>query len=372
MRGLLLAALAAPLLVFIAVDISMAQRRGAPTARPMPPLAETVSRQPITRFRARTEEERRQVLRTLNVSVRSAALGPSFVLTPRNPYIAGRGALATLATHFNAYFDTTGFHLAQEHHSSVSFHLIGMHGRRAAGDCAVSGADGVPFAIIGASTPQSIVQNGRLQFVTPPIAQGAEISIRPSLPVQAVTPQWIFTGCEFTLLGTAQGGPAQPVLSRAQGRIARTVDARLATLRRVGAERVRPGDLGPSFSVTPRDPFVPGRGFLMTNRTDFDSEAGATGRFDGYYNAGSAFFLVIEGLANNKLLVDCAVVGTINSPTLWDFHIGLSDTPAGQAFLYDGFVSFVTPQLNGTATITLQNSQAHWRLTGCEITPLPG
>jgi hypothetical protein len=372
MRGLLLAALAAPLLVFIAVDISMAQRRGAATARPMPPLAETVSRQPITRFRARTEEERREVLRELNVSVRSGALGPSFVLTPRNPYVAGRGALSTDATHFSAFFDTTGFHLSQESHSSVSFHLIGVNGRRAAGDCVVSGANGVPFVITGASTPQSVVQNGRLQFVTPPIAQGAEIRIRPNLPVQAVTPHWIFTGCEFTLLGAAQGGSAQPVQSRAQAGIARTVDARLATLRRVGAERVRPGDLGPSFSLTPRDPFVPGRGFFMTNRTDLDSEAGATGRFDGYYNAGSAFFLVVEGLANNKLLVDCAVAGIYNSPTLWDFHIGLSDVPAGQAYLYDGFVSFVTPRLHGTATITLQNSQAHWRLTGCEITPLPG
>ena len=155
---------------------------------------------------------------------------------------------------------------------------------------------------------------------------------------------------------------------------ARPVEARVGTLNRLGAMRVRSGDLDPSFSVTPINPIASGRGFLMTNNMYHESEFDSTGYVLGI-DPDSAVFIQVQNLDHKRLLVDCSVTFT---QTAMDFYIGLNSPPAGQAALHDGLVSFLTPPIDGGAIITIRPpegahwSQLYWQLTGCELTPIPG
>ena len=165
---------------------------------------QALARAPITRFRPRSEADRMGALSLLQIHINSEALGPSFALTPRAPFVANRGVLSTGRTHFNASFDTTGFHAAHDDGSSFTFHLYGLNANRVLTDCAISGVDGQAFNILvktpgQADDAQSITaQNGRVYFATHPLSGGADILFNfyhdPS------GGQWIFTGCEFTLL----------------------------------------------------------------------------------------------------------------------------------------------------------------------------
>jgi hypothetical protein len=173
--------------------------------------------------------------------------------------------------------------------------------------------------------------------------------------------------------------PREPALAREQPPAhrfrARAVEARLATLQRLGATRVRSGELDPSFSVTPLNAIVSGRGFLMTHDMYFESEFDVTGYVLGIDHA-SSVFIQVENLNHKRVLVDCTVSNPSN--IMMEFYVGLGDTPAGQASLQNGLVSFLTQPIDGGALITLRPtaathwSQLHWQLTGCELTPLPG
>jgi hypothetical protein len=197
MRGWLVLVVLA--IVCIAPPRAALAQRGE-DARTLQALART----PITRFRPRSDADRLDALSLLQIHINSEALGPSFVLTPRTPFVANRGALSTARTHFNASFDTTGFHAAIEDGSGLTFHLFGLNANRVLADCAMSGVNGQAFSIIVKSPGQPddsqsiIAQNGRIYFATHPLSGGADILFNfyhdPS------DGQWIFTGCEFTLL----------------------------------------------------------------------------------------------------------------------------------------------------------------------------
>jgi hypothetical protein len=208
MRGLLLAAIAAPLFL-LAISSAPAQQRERYPARVFPPTIENVAGQPIVRFRPRSDRERRRVLGALRVPNVTLMSGEqqSFALTPRNPLIAGRGALSTERTGFAPTFDTTGLHSARGFQSGLTFHIINLNNNRLLVDCAVSYADGVPFAMwvsdmdaSGVGDQQSVAQNGRISFVTHVIAHEVFVHIGPVSHSIPNTQVWLFTGCEFTTL----------------------------------------------------------------------------------------------------------------------------------------------------------------------------
>jgi hypothetical protein len=155
---------------------------------------------------------------------------------------------------------------------------------------------------------------------------------------------------------------------------ARPVDARLATVRRLGATRVMSGNLGQSFSLTPRDAYVAGRGFLQTLDTSVDATVAPTGAIYAFNS--SRVFIQLEGLNHARVLIDCAV-SVVGDSTYMDFFVGVSNTPAAHVDPYQGVVSFLTPPIDGGALITLKSSVpssglVYWTVTGCEMTPMPG
>lgn len=153
---------------------------------------------------------------------------------------------------------------------------------------------------------------------------------------------------------------------------ARSVDARLATMRRLGATRVMSGNLGASFSLTPRNAYVAGRGFLQTLDTSVDATVAPTGAI--YAFTSSRVFIQLEGLNHARVLIDCTVSITGDN-TYVDYYIGFSNTPAAHVNLYQGVASFLTPPIDGGALITLKPATTglvYWTVTGCEMTPMPG
>lgn len=204
MRGLLFAAAVASVLVAAPTGATFAQGRERETASALPPSMQSVAQTSITRFRTRADNDRRRLLRTLDVIAFSEVLPPSFSLTPRQPYVAGRGALSTGFTDFDAHFDTTGLHIGDAQDSSLNLDLVGLNNNRMLIDCAISGADGAAFNMfIGQIGQEVVAQNGRVSFVTHPIAQSAKIYVSIDLSPSTSSLNWVFTGCELTPLPPA-------------------------------------------------------------------------------------------------------------------------------------------------------------------------
>ncbi len=168
----------------------------------------------------------------------------------------------------------------------------------------------------------------------------------------------------------------------------RSAQERLAAVQRILSEQQRrapnlrapvlnftSGQLGESFALTPRSPYVINEGALSAFHSAFvDTWSSPSGEFyfSGEVNANAHVY--IRRLDARRLLIECTV-GSHNGPfdallygyggqTIWTD----TSTPFG------GVVSFLTPpnseyaDLDQFLRIRPVAQNASWRLVGCEVT----
>jgi hypothetical protein len=132
----------------------------------------------------------------------------AFAVTPREPYIADRAALRTLATDIELDAGTSGYLSGwTQDISVVAVRIHNGEGRRLLAECTVGGSAGTSFEMRHmAGNNAQVVQPslhpdsaGRISLITHPIGQDALVVIHPSSGTPDFT-SWWFAGCEFTPL----------------------------------------------------------------------------------------------------------------------------------------------------------------------------
>lgn len=211
MRGSSLAALAACLLIITGIGAADAQRRRQATREVE--LTPSMRAQPVeaaVHFRATSPAARAAAAQRLGVtSSGPEQMGDSFVLTPRNPFIADRASMKTWNTSLDAAYDTTGYFqgfTSLGSDVSIRVHNAGNH--RFLVECAVTSSSPLVFRMVSveANTNSGSVadvspSNGRISFVTHHIWSSGMIGISPTASQQTYH-SWSLTGCEFTALPT--------------------------------------------------------------------------------------------------------------------------------------------------------------------------
>lgn len=213
MRGLLLVAMAAPLLLFT-LDQSHAQRGTSAAAREQSSPANV-------RFRLRSVEERAATVRRLETEMRRRAPGATaapltlasvnwndtFALSPRSPYSAGQGSLSVYNTMvYSPDLDPSGLVRFGSPSSRLDLFVNNPTRRRLLVECTVRGAgntDGPFQARLGpggivlwqdTSTPYQDV----ISFLTPAPQPGA--GPVDEFRIEHEQTGWYFYGCQVTRL----------------------------------------------------------------------------------------------------------------------------------------------------------------------------
>lgn len=211
MRGSSLAALAACLLTITLIGVADAQRQRQTTREVE--LMSSMRAQPVQaslRFRATSAASRAAAARRLGVtSAGPDQMGDSFLVTPRNPFIADRAAMKTWNTSLDAAYDTTGpFQGYTSLSSDVNVRIYNAGNHRFLVECTVEASSPLVFRMLSveAFSSQNALadvspSNGRISFVTHHIWDDAQIGIRPTASQQTYH-SWYLTGCEFTALPT--------------------------------------------------------------------------------------------------------------------------------------------------------------------------
>jgi hypothetical protein len=153
--------------------------------------------------------------------------------------------------------------------------------------------------------------------------------------------------------------------------------ARAATARRLGVTSASPEQMGDTFTVTPRIPFVADRAAMKTWMTSLDSAFDTTGRLQGQTNLDSDVTVRIYNAGNRRFLVECAV-SSVTPLTFRMLSVEANSSSSSMADVtpVNGRISFVTHQIWDDALFGVQPTpnllQLYgWYFTGCEFTALP-
>jgi hypothetical protein len=169
---------------------------------------------------------------------------------------------------------------------------------------------------------------------------------------------------------------AQPVEAAVRFR-ATSPAARAAAAQRLGVTSSGPEQMGDSFIVTPRVPYVEGRATMKTWHTALDANYDTTGVVQGFTALGSDVSFRVTNAGNHRFLVECSV--SSSSPLVFRMiSVDATGSDAGFADVApsNGRISFVTHHIWNTGLIgispTASQQTVHaWYLTGCEFTVLP-
>jgi hypothetical protein len=162
----------------------------------------------------------------------------------------------------------------------------------------------------------------------------------------------------------------------------RSRSERAGIARSLGA-RVLDAQVGASFSMTPRQNFIPNRVIMYASHATLDSGFDATGSLEFRTMddlALSRLGFRLSGMNNHRVIVDCAVAAFHTVQFRIGMHSGV--TWSAQMPATDGHLTFLTPPIPNGAVLNIDTNMpsqmeggtywAHWTLTGCEFTPLPG
>ena len=191
---------------------------------------------------------------------------------------------------------------------------------------------------------------------------------------------------------SAQRQPAPEVIARETPPPvfrSRSARSRLQTVVAIGGVAIQPGQLMTPFSLTPRHPFIDGRGALSSTGANTWTTMGATGSIF-LDHPSSIATLDLVGPAR-RYLIDCAVT---QGTTIRANSGGWQAQATAAASSGAQIVSFYTPPLPANPEITLTDGAPEiisyqesvnprtgartpggeiyggWFLTGCEITPV--
>lgn len=188
-----------PLLRISLISVVLAVTCFLPTAGAQKPHAVPQRNRPteqiiLTRTLAERVETARQVLKNPQAQLLAS---DSFVLTPRRPYVDGRGALDSYQAQTYLLSTNTGT-ISPWNDGDVSVHLFYASGKRFLVDCRVQDETLKPTTFFVKFADQSTVQlkavNGLLSFVTPLGSSFAVITINGD------DGMFSLMGCEITKL----------------------------------------------------------------------------------------------------------------------------------------------------------------------------